>query len=85
VYYRNDPLHTMYGPREWRALWMWEELCAVNVPDIMTHEEMFAGSPIVVGAQYLFDYPVEFISLPEFVQRYTVDTLSLSRQQRKCK
>lgn len=32
----------------------------------MTHEEMFANSPIKVGTSYRFDYPVEFTSLPEY-------------------
>jgi hypothetical protein len=32
----------------------------------MTHEEMYAGSPIQVGKSYRFDYPVEFTSLNDY-------------------
>lgn len=32
----------------------------------MTHEEMFAGSPIKVGQRYTFDYPEEFTSLDAY-------------------
>lgn len=32
----------------------------------MTHEEMFADSPIKVGQRYKFAYPVEFVSLDDY-------------------
>jgi hypothetical protein len=32
----------------------------------MTHEEMFAASPIKVGQKYKFDYPETFTTLPEY-------------------
>lgn len=32
----------------------------------MTHAEIFAQSPIKIGARYRFDYPNEFTSLPEY-------------------
>lgn len=32
----------------------------------MTHDEMFAASPIKVGQRYRFEYPVEFTSLDAY-------------------
>jgi hypothetical protein len=32
----------------------------------MTHEEMYTGSPVVVGKKYVFDYPVEFTTLDAY-------------------
>lgn len=32
----------------------------------MTHDEMYAGSPIVVGQRYTFNYPEEFTSLDDY-------------------
>ena len=32
----------------------------------MTHEEMFAASPIIPGKSYRFNYPVEFTSLDDY-------------------
>ena len=32
----------------------------------MTFDEMYAGSEIKIGATYRFDYPIEFVTLPEY-------------------
>lgn len=45
----------------------WKGGCDMNIDTTeMTHEQMFAGSPIGVGRQYRFDYPDEFTSLDDY-------------------
>lgn len=35
-------------------------------PEIMTHEELYASTRIIVGARYRFDYPEEFESIDAY-------------------
>lgn len=55
-----------------------ELLDGVRGVEDMTHEEMFAGSRIVIGRAYRFDYPDEFTSLDAY-SAHRGDTVTVER------